>query len=176
MICMDADLQHPPESVSQLLSAITPSTPFVLGTRYGEGVSMDKDWPLHRQIISSGARMLARPLTSASDPMSGFFGISKEAFMRADKNLNADGFKIALDLLVKSGVQRGGVAEVPFSFGLRQEGESKLDGKVMLEYLEQLVELYRYRFGTLPLVFVLIVLLVLALYIWANVVSPVLFG
>ncbi len=48
---MDADLQHPPESVPDLLLAITDRKPFVLGTRYGAGVSMDKDWPLHRQII-----------------------------------------------------------------------------------------------------------------------------
>lgn len=38
---------------------------------------MDKDWPLYRRVISSGARMLAMPLTTVSDPMSGFFGIQK---------------------------------------------------------------------------------------------------
>ncbi|CBQ72516.1 dolichyl-phosphate beta-D-mannosyltransferase [Sporisorium reilianum SRZ2] len=176
MVCMDADLQHPPEAVPSLLLAITDRRPFVLGTRYGAGVSMDKDWPLHRQIISAGARMLARPLTSASDPMSGFFGISHRAFATADHNINAQGFKIALDLLVKSGVPNTAIAEVPFSFGLRQEGESKLDGKVMLKYLEQLAELYRFRFGTLPIVFVLLALLVLALYVWTHLVAPLLFG
>lgn len=120
--------------------------------------------------------MLARPLTTASDPMSGFFGISKRAFSAADQNINAQGFKIALDLLVKSGVPNEGIAEVPFSFGLRQEGESKLDGKVMVKYLEQLGELYRFKFGTLPLVLVFLLLLVLALYVWSHVVAPVLFG
>lgn len=176
MICMDADLQHPPEAVPALLLAITASTPFVLGTRYAPGVSMDKDWPLHRQVISTGARMLARPLTSASDPMSGFFGISKRTFTNADKQINAQGFKIALDLLVKSGVPNSGIAEVPFSFGLRQEGESKLDGKVMLKYLEQLAELYQFRFGTLPLLIALLVLLLLAWYTFTHLVAPILFG
>lgn len=33
---------------------------------------------MHRRVISTGARMLARPLTTVSDPMSGFFGISKK--------------------------------------------------------------------------------------------------
>lgn len=174
MICMDADLQHPPEAVPSLLLALDDRKTFVLGTRYGAGVSMDKDWPLHRRIISSGARMLALPLTSASDPMSGFFGITKRSFANADQDINAQGFKIALDLLVKSGVESNAIAEVPFSFGLRQEGESKLDGKVMLKYVEQLVELYRFRFGTLPLVFVILMLLVLALYVWSHVVAPVL--
>ena len=73
-----------------MLHSITEKKPFVLGTRYGPGVEMDKDvpllekgitdlqWPMHRRVISTGARMLARPLTTASDPMSGFFGIHKK--------------------------------------------------------------------------------------------------
>lgn len=62
-----------------MLASMSPSSQFVIGTRYGKGVEMDKDWPLYRRIISSGARLLALPLTSASDPMSGFFGIRKES-------------------------------------------------------------------------------------------------
>lgn len=62
-----------------MLASLSPRHMFVLGTRYGQGVEMDKNWPLYRRVISSGARMLALPLTTASDPMSGFFGIRKEA-------------------------------------------------------------------------------------------------
>lgn len=63
-----------------MLSALSPVKQFVLGTRYGGGVgAIDEGWPLYRRIISGGARMLALPLTSASDPMSGFFGIRKES-------------------------------------------------------------------------------------------------
>jgi len=39
-----------------------------------------------------------------------------------------------------------GVTEIPFSFGTRKEGESKLTGKVMLRYLEQLGELYWWKY------------------------------
>jgi hypothetical protein len=49
----------------------------VLGTRYGEGVAIDAAWPLHRRVISKGARLLAQPLTPLSDPMTGFFGLTK---------------------------------------------------------------------------------------------------
>ena len=62
-----------------MLASLSPRHTFVLGTRYGKGVEMDKNWPMYRRVISSGARMLALPLTSASDPMSGFFGIRKES-------------------------------------------------------------------------------------------------
>jgi dolichol-phosphate mannosyltransferase len=72
-------LQHPPEAVQKLIDALDdPTTPIALGTRYAPGVEMDKNWPWYRHVISWGARSLARPLTSASDPMTGFFGIRKE--------------------------------------------------------------------------------------------------
>ncbi|KAI0646302.1 nucleotide-diphospho-sugar transferase [Trametes meyenii] len=148
MLCMDADLQHPPEYVPAMLASMSPTKEFALGTRYAKGVEIDEGWPLYRRVISSGARMLALPLTAASDPMSGFFGIRKETFLKA-RQLNSDGFKIALDLLVKCNIPSEAIAEVPFSFGVRAEGESKLTGKVMLRYLEQLAELYWYRFSGL---------------------------
>ena len=45
------------------------------------------------------------------------------------------------------------IAEVPFSFGVRAEGESKLTSKVMVRYLEQLAELYWWRFSGLVIIF-----------------------
>lgn len=77
------------------------------------------------------------------------------------RSLNSDGFKIALDLLLKSQIPTSGVAEIPFSFGVRSEGESKLSGKVMVKYLEQLAELYWWKFG--PFLILLAVMLVMAL-------------
>lgn len=109
LLVMDADLQHPPESVPLLLDALVDSEPdtpaasttsrsdstseapsaptgprFALGTRYGKGVEMDKDWPVYRRIISWGARMLSRPLTNAQDPMGGFFALTKD-LVREDR-------------------------------------------------------------------------------------------
>ncbi|KWU43993.1 lipopolysaccharide heptosyltransferase I [Rhodotorula sp. JG-1b] len=145
MIVMDADLQHPPEAVQPLLDALTPETPLALGTRYGEGVSMSKNWPLHRRVISWGARTLARPLTSASDPMTGFFGLTKDQLHRS-KPINPSGFKIALELLLKS-PHAATLPEVPYSFGIRTTGSSKLSSKVMLKYVGQLISLYVWAWG-----------------------------
>lgn len=147
LVVMDADLQHPPEAVQRLFDALDdPTTPFALGTRYGPGVEMDKNWPIYRRIISWGARLLARPLTSASDPMTGFFGIRKELFQRSAP-LNPTGFKIALELLLKAPIPPRGIAEVPFSFGTRSVGESKLSSKVMFRYVGQLYTLYWWSWG-----------------------------
>lgn len=165
LVCMDADLQHPPESVPQLLKSLR-THPFVLGTRYAPGVGIDKDWPLYRRVISSGARSLAKPLTVASDPMSGFFGLQKKELLAAPQgSVNAKGFKIALDLLVKLPFDDKLIGEVPFSFGVRTEGESKLSGKVIIQYLVQLKELYVYKFGANNLMVFLFIWAILALYV-----------
>ncbi|SCU91246.1 LAMI_0E05226g1_1 [Lachancea mirantina] len=165
LVCMDADLQHPPESVPALLTSLRTHA-FVLGTRYAPGVGIDKDWPLYRRVISSGARLMARPLTVASDPMSGFFGLQKRYLDAARPgDVNAQGFKIALDLLVKLQLPaHNAIGEVPFSFGVRTEGESKLSGKVMIQYVQQLRELYVYKFGANNLVLFLVFWAVLCLY------------
>jgi len=81
---------------------------------------------------------------------------------RARKSVNAQGFKIALDLLLKANIPNSGVAEIPFSFGVRSEGESKLTGKVMYLYLEQLAELYLFRFGVVGLSMIALTLLFIA--------------
>eukprot|EP00808_Paulinella_micropora_P000987 g57121.t1 len=143
LLCMDADLQHPPEKVPELVRCLQDKE-FVIGTRYGKGVAIDRDWPLHRRVISMGARALALPLTTLTDPMSGFFGLQRETFERAKQSkLNPMGYKIAMELYVKAGVRSA--AEVPFSFGVRTAGESKLTGKVIVHYLLHLRTLYQYN-------------------------------
>lgn len=64
-----------------------------------------------------------------------------------------------------------GITEMPFSFGTRKEGESKLTGKVMLRYLEQLGELYWWKYAGLIIMFVVVFILCIAmvgLQIWLN--------
>ncbi|KAK6969036.1 nucleotide-diphospho-sugar transferase, partial [Favolaschia claudopus] len=146
LVVMDADLQHPPSAIPHLLDALEGSkSPMALGTRYGKGVSMDRNWPLYRRVISWGARMLARPLTTASDPLTGFFAVKKDAF-EASAPLSPMGFKIALELLL-SVPKASRPPEVPYAFGVRTQGVSKLGAKVIVKYVLQLVHLYRRALG-----------------------------
>jgi len=171
LLCMDGDLQHPPESVPLLLNVLHgDNKEFVIGTRYGAGVAIDKNWPLYRQVISKTARLMARPLTPLSDPMTGFFGITREAYERSEGRANKKGFKICMELYVKARIRSHG--EVPFSFGVRTEGESKLSGKVIVHYLQQLKELY---ISNAPQYLVLLAIIVLfALFVVARIVQAVL--
>jgi dolichol-phosphate mannosyltransferase len=172
LICMDGDLQHPPESVPDLIKALEKGSEFVIGTRYGKGGnSVDKDWPLYRRVISAGARMMARPLTPLSDPMSGFFGVTRAAYERAKKNgINPIGFKIALEMYAKANIKKH--SEVPINFGVRQFGYSKLTGGVIINYLVHLRELYGFSMPMfLPIFFaVLTILAVLFFYIVAKMI------
>ncbi|KAJ7660304.1 nucleotide-diphospho-sugar transferase, partial [Mycena polygramma] len=147
LVVMDADLQHPPSAIPALLDTLGPDDaahpiPMALGTRYGPGVSMDARWPLYRRLISWGARMLARPLTSASDPMTGFFALRKDAvrFTHA-RALSPRGFKIALEILLAV-PSASHPPEVPYAFGVRTAGASKLGAATILKYILQLLWLY----------------------------------
>jgi len=163
LLCMDSDLQHPPETVPELFAKLDKGdVEFVIGTRYGEGVAIDKNWPLHRRIISVTARLLSRPLTPLSDPMTGFFALRKDVYNRGKQKISPIGFKICLEAYVKCGVKKS--AEVPFSFGVRTFGESKLSGTVIIRYLQQLAELYNYSMPYfIPLLILLCIMLLVVL-------------
>ncbi|ONH78308.1 Dolichol-phosphate mannosyltransferase [Saccharomyces cerevisiae] len=48
LVCMDADLQHPPETVPKLFESLHDHA-FTLGTRYAPGVGIYKEWPMYRR-------------------------------------------------------------------------------------------------------------------------------
>lgn len=144
-LVMDADLQHPPELIPQVLERLEADDgEIVIATRYRTGSGMDREWSWLRRLNSRVATWLARPLVAVSDPMSGFFALRREVWCRADR-LNPVGYKIALELLVKGGCRRP--AEVPFQFAARASGQSKLNLREQLRYLRHLGRLYRYRFA-----------------------------
>ena len=144
LVCMDCDLSHPPEVIPQMVLALKAGQQMVVGSRYVPGGSTDDDWGLLRWVNSLVATVLARPLTSVRDPMSGFFSLYKADFDRAE-DLSPVGYKIALELIVKCGFEN--VGEVPIHFSDRVHGESKLTLSEQLKYLKHLRRLYIHRFS-----------------------------
>jgi dolichol-phosphate mannosyltransferase len=144
LVCMDADLSHPPEAIPQMLHKLDEGADFVIGSRYVEGGSTSDDWGFLRWLNSRVATLLARPLTSARDPMAGFFAFRRTTF-EAGHDFNPVGYKIGLELLVKCGCER--VVEVPIHFEDRQLGKSKLTMRQQLLYIKHLRRLYTFKFG-----------------------------
>jgi len=143
VVVMDGDLSHPPGAIPIMVERVmSGASDFVLGSRYVEGGSVDEAWSGFRKLNSLIASLLARPLCTLKDPMSGFF-----ALRRADvpdlRRLSPIGYKIALEILVKGNFQEP--TEVPIHFAERQHGESKLSLKEQLNFIRHLHRLYAYR-------------------------------
>ena len=135
---MDADLSHPTDVLPEMVRGLE-EYEMTVGSRHVSGGGIE-GWPLRRKIISKFAILLARPLTPINDTTSGYFMVRREIL--DGLKLNPRGFKICLEIAVKSGAR---IREVPIVFRDRTSGESKLGGNVMWEYLLHLKDLYKFR-------------------------------
>lgn len=140
LMVMDADGQHDIGLLTKLADAIAHGNNIAIGSRYVSGGSVG-EWDERRFALSRMATRLAQKLCKVRvhDPMSGFFAIQRSTFEAALPTLNPKGFKILLDLLVHApkGTQ---AIEIPFQFGKREHGESKLSRRVQLEFIEYLYD------------------------------------
>jgi len=140
VIVMDADLQHPPEVLPGLLSAIESGADVVVASRYMPGGGVP-GWSLFRRTASRVAGLIAHILLPRTrrvhDPMSGYFAFRREVITGI--NLSPTGFKILLEILVRGSYRK--VVEVPYRFGTRQAGSSKLGLRQELEFLKHIYNL-----------------------------------
>ena len=145
---IDADLQHPPETLLQLLAEIQRGADLAAASRHvGEGgVS---DWSVIRRFLSRGAQtvgllILPGVVGRVSDPMSGYFMVRRSCI--AGKTMNPAGYKILIEVLGRGDIRW--IGEVGYVFQERQEGESKVTWKQYIEYLRHL---FRLRFARWPM-------------------------
>ncbi len=138
---MDADFSHPPALVPRMLAIFrSAAADVVVASRYVPGGSTP-NWPVRRRLLSRAACLLARPLSPIRDAASGFFLIRRE--IARGTVIKAGGFKICLELIVRSGARR--LVEVPYRFDDRELGASKMSLREAAGYLLQLRDLYRMR-------------------------------
>jgi dolichol-phosphate mannosyltransferase len=122
---MDADLQHPPETLPAMLRELESGAALVVASRYAPGGSAGPR-SLSRLAISRGAEWTAKVFLPAArkvkDPVSGFFGFRRDIYVPLNPLYR--GYKLLLFLLVMAEGRR--VAEVGFRFEPRTEGLSKV--------------------------------------------------
>jgi dolichol-phosphate mannosyltransferase len=133
---IDADLQHDETQLPKMVALLqSGGAELVVGSRYIEGGSadsFDKSRAGASQLATEVAKRVLR--VAIADPMSGFFMIRRDKFEQLAPQLSTQGFKILLDIVATAeGKLR--TVEVPFTFGSRQHGESKLDSMVALDFL-----------------------------------------
>lgn len=145
---IDADLQHPPELLPELLARVLDGSDIAIASRYVS--SKDNglgEWNRFRVFVSRCSTLLATaPLRgrgiSVKDPLSGYFVVCRKCLEALQ--LQPEGFKILLEILVKGKIRNA--TEVPFHFATRHAGKSKADLKVALHYFTLLGKLSRYAF------------------------------
>ncbi|NOS67846.1 MAG: glycosyltransferase family 2 protein [Candidatus Peribacteraceae bacterium] len=151
-VVMDADGQHDIGLILKLADAARENGGMSMGSRYMEGGSVG-DWTGFRAWASRIGTALAHWVCQVrvTDPMSGFFAVSRGTFEEVLPRLNPKGFKILLDLLVHVPANTQ-VKELPFSFQERIGGVSKFSTQVRLQYLEFLYDATVGRYLPLTLI------------------------
>ena len=133
---MDGDLQHDESILPRMLEAAKAGDlDLVVASRHiaGGGVG---EFSESRVRLSNLGRSLIRLVMTCplSDPMSGYFLVSRGYLDEVVHDLSQLGFKILADLAM-SATRPIRVTEVPFTFRSRQFGEIKLDTNVGIEFL-----------------------------------------
>ncbi|HEY9810911.1 MAG TPA: glycosyltransferase [Halomicronema sp.] len=138
---IDADLQHPPETLLKLWREIQRGADLATASRHLDsgGVS---DWSVIRRFLSRGAQLLGLILLPevigrVSDPMSGYFLVRREAI--SGVTMNPLGYKILIEVLGRGKIKW--ISEVGYVFQERQEGESKVTSRQYIEYIQHLLRL-----------------------------------
>ena len=138
---IDADLQHDESKLPEMLTlARDDHADVVVGSRemddggYGE-------WSTQRRFVSWTASAIAKVFLKVptSDPMSGFFLLSRDTYEASAADINPRGFKILLEFIGRNRNLR--VVDVGYEFSNRQHGETKLNRSVIRSYLLGVAEL-----------------------------------
>ncbi len=136
---IDGDLQHDETVLGVMVaSVIDDGADICIGTRMGDGGSQGQRTKTRRRVTTAGdaiARKILPPLRRTSDPLSGFFVVSRHLYEQAapQMNRNLREYKVLWMFLAHQHDIK--VTEVGYVFRPRVGGETKLSGGVLLDDL-----------------------------------------
>ena len=128
IVCMDSDLQHPPEIVPIMAQqAIDRASDVVVASRYVAGGSPEGLNGKYRILVSRyitrySAWCVLAPTRKSTDPGAGMFIVRKDLVDSLSFH-NVRGFKILIDILTRAPWAR--VSEYPVVFRKRENDKSK---------------------------------------------------
>ncbi|WGF86649.1 glycosyltransferase [Marinivivus vitaminiproducens] len=138
---IDADMQHDETKLALMLRRLQDDgLDIVVGSRFVPGGGVGA-FSARRLRLSRVGKFLSRLVTRAdlTDPMSGFFVMRRTFFDAVAHRLSGKGFKILIDLFA-SAKEPVRFAEIPYTFGTRIAGKSKLDSHVMVDYVSLIAD------------------------------------
>ena len=141
IVVMDADLQHPPEVVPQLLDALDAGADLAAAGRFvpGGGAQMSPLRTRTSRACSRFATLLLPALRPLCDVTSGFFAFRREIVDGVE--LRPLGWKILIEILARGRAAR--VVEIPYVFAARVRGASTLSAREALLFVRHLLRLRR---------------------------------
>lgn len=140
-LVMDADFQHPPEVLKEMMQELTRGAGMVIGKRHHKQALKGS-----RRVSSDAAQSLAHLYLRLhrqphpQDIMSGLFGghtkQSQDIIKNHGRSFERKGYKVLFDLL-KFVPKDLTIKEVEYQFGNRRDGSSKLSPLVITSILRQ---------------------------------------
>jgi len=135
---IDGDLQHDETLLPKMLEALRAGRgQLAIASRY-----LDKDETV--EGLSSGARRVGSRVANwlgrrvlhqdVNDPVSGFFMIERKLIDAVAPKLSTEGFKVLFDIIACQ-PEPLRLVELPYTFRERNAGGSKLDRRIVIDYL-----------------------------------------
>ena len=149
IVQMDADFQHPPEMVPVLVEAVEKGFDVAVGSRYvfGGGVT---GWGWRRMFVSRAANMLAQIFLglSVKDVTSGFRAFNDDAVKALlCRDVSSRSYPYQVEVLHIFSCMKLKIYEVPYIFGARKAGRSKLSTGDIFRFLGIVLKLSLLRSG-----------------------------
>ena len=132
---MDADFSHNPEDLVRLHEACQNGADLAVGSRYITGVNV-VNWPMNRILISYFASRYVRLITrmKIKDSTAGFVCYRKKVLETISlEKIRFKGYAFQIEMKFNAWKHGFNLVEVPIIFTDRQEGKSKMSGKIVYE-------------------------------------------
>ena len=131
ILILDADMQHDPKYIPQMLKELSKGQDIVIGARKLTS-GKNKGLSETRRFASIFLIFFFKIFNiHTKDPMSGFFLFKKDIYLKNKKRFFGKGFKILADILINSKTKLK-AKDVPINFNRRYESESKMNIKILL--------------------------------------------
>lgn len=135
IVQMDADFSHDPAALVEMAELLK-TYDVVLGSRYVEGGSVDRDWPLWRKRLSAFGNFYARTILGLPlrDVTTGYRMWRAEALKAVPfERIQSSGYVFLVEMIYLAHCLEFKIGEAPIYFADRRWGKSKMSFKIQLE-------------------------------------------
>lgn len=135
VVQMDADFSHDPAVLTEMARRIA-TCDVVIGSRYTEGGSLARRWPLWRKLLSAFGNFYARTILNfpVRDVTTGYRMWRRDVLqnMPLDR-IRSNGYIFLVEMAYVAYLMKYRIREVPIHFADRRWGKSKMSFKIQLE-------------------------------------------